>query len=72
MLFLGTMFAPTQDRDGPGQGFTHKLGDLVRVRSPKLGMLVNRVTTSDTARRPGPLACGALMALARARVALLT
>ncbi|HEY8359962.1 MAG TPA: fumarylacetoacetate hydrolase, partial [Ramlibacter sp.] len=23
MLFLGTMFAPTQDRHGPGQGFTH-------------------------------------------------
>ena len=49
MLFLGTMFAPTQDRDGPGQGFTHKPGDGVRIRSPKLGMLVNRVTTSDKA-----------------------
>jgi len=47
VLFLGTMFAPTQDRDGQGQGFTHKRGDLVSIRSPKLGMLVNRVSTSD-------------------------
>ena len=37
MLFLGTMFAPTQDRDAPGRGFTHKSGDIVRVSSPALG-----------------------------------
>jgi fumarylacetoacetate (FAA) hydrolase family protein len=47
VLFLGTMFAPTKDRDGPGQGFTHKTGDLVTVASPKLGKLVNRMRTSD-------------------------
>ncbi len=47
MLFTGTMFAPTQDRDGPGQGFTHKLGDLVTISSAKLGTLVNRVGHSD-------------------------
>ena len=47
MLFLGTMFAPTQDRHGPGQGFTHELGDLVTVSTPSLGSLVNRVNTSD-------------------------
>src|SRR3984885_12821056 len=47
MLFLGTMFAPTKDRDGPDQGFTHKTGDLVTVASPKLGKLVNRMRTSD-------------------------
>src|SRR6476620_8008496 len=49
MLFLGTMFAPTQDRHGPGQGFTHVVGDVVTVSAPSLGMLVNRVTTSDQA-----------------------
>src|SRR5258706_2142536 len=43
MLFLGTMFAPTQDRLGPGQGFTHVIGDIVTVSTPRLGTLVNRV-----------------------------
>jgi fumarylacetoacetate (FAA) hydrolase family protein len=47
MLFLGTMFAPTQDRFGPGQGFTHAVGDLVAISTPRLGTLVNRVNTSD-------------------------
>ncbi len=47
MLYLGTMFAPTQDRHGPGQGFTHALGDLVSVSTPTLGTLVNRVNHSD-------------------------
>jgi fumarylacetoacetate (FAA) hydrolase family protein len=47
VLFLGTMFAPTQDRHGPGQGFTHEVGDLVTVATPTLGTLVNRVETSD-------------------------
>ncbi len=49
MLFLGTMFVPTKDRDRKGEGFTHKEGDTVRVSSPKLGALVNVVTTSDHA-----------------------
>jgi fumarylacetoacetate (FAA) hydrolase family protein len=49
LLFLGTMFAPTQDRYGPGQGFTHAVGDVVSVSTPQLGTLVNRVTTSDQA-----------------------
>ncbi len=49
MLFLGTLFAPTQDRDAPGEGFTHKQGDLVRISSAKLGTLENRVTTADVA-----------------------
>jgi fumarylacetoacetate (FAA) hydrolase family protein len=43
MLFLGTAFAPTQDRGERGHGFTHKLGDVVTVRSRRLGALVNRV-----------------------------
>jgi fumarylacetoacetate (FAA) hydrolase family protein len=49
MLFLGTMFVPTADRGAPGQGFTHREGDVVRVGSPRLGMLINTVTTSDRA-----------------------
>ena len=47
MLFLGTMFAPTQDRLGSGQGFTHVVGDIVTVATPKLGALVNRVNYAD-------------------------
>ena len=48
-LFLGTLFAPVQDRDEPGRGFTHKIGDVVTISSPKLGTLMNRVTTSKAA-----------------------
>ena len=48
-LFLGTLFAPTQDRDVPGRGFTHKVGDRVRISSPRLGVLENRVATSRDA-----------------------
>ena len=48
-LFLGTLFAPTQDRDTPGRGFTHKVGDVVRVSTPKLGVLENKVMTSKEA-----------------------
>jgi fumarylacetoacetate (FAA) hydrolase family protein len=60
LLYLGTMFAPTQDRHGPGQGFTHELGDIVSVATPALGMLVNQVTHSDKA--PGwTYGTGALM-----------
>lgn len=60
VLFLGTMFAPVKDRGAPGMGFTHKLGDLVSISTPKLGRLVNRVTTSDKAR-PWTFGIGALM-----------
>ncbi len=49
MLFTGTLFAPTEDRDAPGQGFTHKPGDVVRIGSPQLGTLINRVTYSEEA-----------------------
>jgi len=49
-LFLGTLFAPTEDRDEPGRGFTHKIGDEVRISTPKLGALVNRVNTSKDAQ----------------------
>jgi fumarylacetoacetate (FAA) hydrolase family protein len=47
VLFLGTAFAPLQDRDEPGHGFTHKLGDVVTVRSPSLGALSNRINHCD-------------------------
>ena len=68
MLFLGTMFAPTQDRHGPGQGFTHVVGDVVAVSTPQLGTLVNRVTTSDMAA-PWTFGMVALMkSLARRRL----
>ncbi|PLK24557.1 fumarylacetoacetate hydrolase [Porphyrobacter sp. TH134] len=49
VLFCGTLFAPTQDRDTPGAGFTHKVGDVVTIRSRKLGSLTNTVTTSRDA-----------------------
>ena len=47
VLFLGTMFAPVQDRDFQGQGFTHKTNDLVTISAPKLGRLVNRMRPTD-------------------------
>jgi fumarylacetoacetate (FAA) hydrolase family protein len=59
-LFLGTMFAPVQDRDVPGQGFTHKVGDRVRVSSPLLGVLENEVVHCDVAP-PWTFGLGAFM-----------
>ncbi len=47
MLFCGTMFAPTKDRFAAGQGFTHAVGDVVTVSSPRLGALTNTVNTCD-------------------------
>lgn len=49
MLFLGTLFAPTQDREKPGSGFTHKRGDEVSIGTPLLGTLHNTVTYSHKA-----------------------
>ena len=48
-LFTGTMFAPVDDRDAPGQGFTHHAGDVVAISTPALGRLVNTVTSSEEA-----------------------
>ena len=45
-LFMGTLFAPVEDRDVPGQGFTHKLGDLVTIKNEMLGTLENSVRLS--------------------------
>ena len=47
LLYTGTLFAPTQDRDAEGKGFTHHLGDVVRISTPRLGTLVNRVNHSE-------------------------
>jgi len=60
VLFLGTMFAPVKDRGAPGMGFTHRIGDMVSISTPRLGRLVNRVTTSDKAA-PWTFGIGALM-----------
>jgi len=60
MLFLGTMFAPTVDRLAPGGGFTHKVGDIVTVTTPRLGALVNRINYSDVVE-PWTFGAGALM-----------
>jgi fumarylacetoacetate (FAA) hydrolase family protein len=50
VLFLGTLFAPIEDRDAPGKGFTHKIDDVVTIAAPELGRLVNRMRlTSDCA-----------------------
>ena len=49
MLYLGTMFAPVQDRDGKGQGFTHHLGDLVTIEAADLGALRNTVRLATEA-----------------------
>lgn len=60
VLMTGTLFAPTKDRDAPGEGFTHKLGDLVTIRSARLGALVNRVGRADRIP-PWTFGAGALM-----------
>jgi fumarylacetoacetate (FAA) hydrolase family protein len=60
VLFLGTMFAPIQDRDAPGQGFTHRTGDIVTVTAPGLGRLVNRMRPTDQCE-PWRFGAGALM-----------
>ena len=49
VLYCGTMFAPVEDRDHKGQGFTHKTGDIVRISTPQLGTLQNRVVPTDKA-----------------------
>ena len=70
-LFLGTMFAPIDDRDVPGQGFTHKPGDLVRVFTPSLGALENRVAHCENTP-PWTFGVGALMRNLSARGLLQT
>ncbi len=66
MLFLGTLFAPVEDRDTAGGGFTHKAGDIVTISSRLLGTLVNRVGTSERIA-PWTFGVRALMANLAAR-----
>jgi len=40
-----------KDRDAPGKGFTHKVGDIVTVGSEKLGRLVNRMKHAQDCAR---------------------
>lgn len=47
-LFLGTMFVPTADRGDPGSGFTHHVGDRVRITNPLLGALTNEVGPTES------------------------
>jgi fumarylacetoacetate (FAA) hydrolase family protein len=60
VLYCGTMFAPVQDRDAPGAGFTHKPGDIVAISAPELGTLVNRMRPTDQCP-PWTFGAGALM-----------
>jgi fumarylacetoacetate (FAA) hydrolase family protein len=60
MLYLGSMFAPVQDRGTPGSGFTHKIGDEVVISSPAFGSLRNHVALS-TECKPWTFGYGALM-----------
>ncbi len=60
VLFLGTMFAPVQDRDAPGKGFTHHVGDVVTIASDRLGSLINVVAYAELAP-PWTFGVGALM-----------
>ncbi|MGO2528780.1 MAG: fumarylacetoacetate hydrolase family protein, partial [Microbacterium gubbeenense] len=48
VLYLGTMFAPTDDRGEAGRGFTHHVGDVVTIASSRLGSLVNRVQHAES------------------------
>ncbi|MEM8854824.1 MAG: fumarylacetoacetate hydrolase family protein [Pseudomonadota bacterium] len=61
VLYCGTMFAPVKDRDAPGEGFTHHEGDVVEIKTPAIGALVNRVTLSTKAA-PWTFGTRALMA----------
>jgi len=66
VLYLGTMFAPIDDRDEVGHGFTHHLDDIVRISSPRLGTLINRVRRSEQLP-PWQFGIGALISNLAAR-----
>ncbi|MCZ2261768.1 fumarylacetoacetate hydrolase family protein [Isoptericola sp. QY 916] len=51
VLFTGTLFAPTRDREVPGGGFTHRAGDTVAISSPHLGTLANVVRPTEEVPR---------------------
>lgn len=59
-LMTGTLFAPSEDREKVGGGFTHKVGDIVQISTPTLGALINEVNLSEEAE-PWTFGTGALM-----------
>lgn len=61
VLYTGTLFAPTDDRDEPDQGFTHHLGDRVTIAEARLGALVNTVGRAEDLP-PWEFGIGALLA----------
>jgi fumarylacetoacetate (FAA) hydrolase family protein len=61
VLYIGTMFTPLEDRGDAGSGFTHKVGDVVRISAPEIGMLANEVVHCQDAE-PWTFGTGALMA----------
>ena len=66
VLYLGTPFSPAKDRGAPGMGFTHHEGDVVRIESARLGVLVNEVDRTDECP-PWRYGIGALFASLAAR-----
>ena len=66
VLYLGTMFAPTEDRGAKGMGFTHKVGDIVTIHAPELGALTNRMVLAGDAP-PWVFGVAALMRSLRGR-----
>lgn len=60
VLFTGTLFAPTDDRDVKGEGFTHKCGDIVKISAKEIGLLQNQVEKSESLP-PWNFGIGALM-----------
>jgi len=66
VLYLGTPFSPAKDRGAPAMGFTHREGDVVRIASPRLGVLVNEVDRTDECP-PWRYGIGALFASLVAR-----
>lgn len=46
-LFTGTLFAPNEDRNAPGMGFTHETDDIVEISSSRLGTLTNMVAPTE-------------------------
>jgi fumarylacetoacetate (FAA) hydrolase family protein len=51
VVYLGTMFAPTDDRGEKGKGFTHQVGDVVEISTEHLGTLRNRVVHTNKAAK---------------------
>ncbi|MEO0810292.1 MAG: fumarylacetoacetate hydrolase family protein [Pseudomonadota bacterium] len=60
ILYLGSMYAPVQDRNTEGAGFTHKADDIVTISTPALGSLANLMSSADRAE-PWVFGTGALM-----------